>query len=74
MMGTAPSPAYGTGLAPFASEAEARAFLLSQAFVQITPPCGRVFMPAFRAGRVQIEPGAEGGWLILQTLHQETQP
>ena len=58
---------FGTADVPFDTEADARAFLLAQAFVQIQVPRGRVFMHMTRPTRVEITELPERGWAVIRT-------
>ena len=55
---------FGTANVPFDTEAEARAFLLMQGFVQIRIPRGRLFMHMTRNTSVEIAQVRESGWAV----------
>ena len=61
------TPIFGTADVPFDTEADARAFLLMQAFVQIQVPRGRVFLHMTRPTRVEITEVPGRGWVVIRT-------
>ena len=54
---------YGSGMEPFATHADARAFLLSQAWIQIKPRGGTIYHHALRDLAAEITE-TPAGWII----------